>query len=283
MPVGERKLATVLFADLVGSTELAGDQDPERVRALLDRFYDSMAAEIGRAGGTVEKFAGDAVMAAFGAPAAHEDDAERALHVALAMQRRLGELFGDRLALRIGVNTGAAPRVRRPSCPASAWRVGCASVVDSDGELSEGADGEVGEPLRDVLEAVRPRYRDADDAGGSRIGELREGGRDGRRLKNTVSTVRKSHSMMVAACRRRNSFQLKSSRRGAGSIASRWAELVSAQTARLRRPRSGWHKSTEAWALAAVSSRRRATAPDLVLQSTQRAEGVVVVVRVVRL
>jgi class 3 adenylate cyclase len=106
MPAEERKVATVLFADLVGSTELAGDQDPERVRALLDRFYDSMAAEIERAEGTVEKFVGDAVMAAFGAPAAHEDDAERALHVALAMQRRLGELFGDRLALRIGVNTG---------------------------------------------------------------------------------------------------------------------------------------------------------------------------------
>jgi class 3 adenylate cyclase len=106
MPAEERKLATVLFADLVGSTELAGDEDPERVRALLDRFYDSMAAEIEQAGGTVEKFVGDAVMAAFGTPAAHEDDAERALHVALAMQRRLGELFGERLALRIGVNTG---------------------------------------------------------------------------------------------------------------------------------------------------------------------------------
>jgi class 3 adenylate cyclase len=67
MPAEERKLATVLFADLVGSTELAGDQDPERVRAMLDRFYDAMAAEIERAGGTVEKFVGDAVMAAFGA------------------------------------------------------------------------------------------------------------------------------------------------------------------------------------------------------------------------
>jgi class 3 adenylate cyclase len=102
----ERKLATVLFADLAGSTEFAGGQDPERVRAVLDRFYDAMAAEVGRAGGTVEKFAGDAVMAAFGAPVAHEDDAERALHVALGMQRRMSELFGGRLALRIGVNTG---------------------------------------------------------------------------------------------------------------------------------------------------------------------------------
>jgi class 3 adenylate cyclase len=102
----ERKLATVLFADLVGSTEFASDEDPERVRAVLDRFYDVMAAEVQRAGGTVEKFAGDAVMAAFGAPVVHEDDAERALHVALGMQRRLAELFGGRLALRIGVNTG---------------------------------------------------------------------------------------------------------------------------------------------------------------------------------
>src|SRR5947208_16040435 len=102
----ERKLATVLFADLVGSTELAGSQDPERTRALLERFYDAMAAEVAAAGGTVEKFIGDAVMAAFGAPVALEDHAERALHAALSMHRRLGELFGDRLALRIGVNTG---------------------------------------------------------------------------------------------------------------------------------------------------------------------------------
>ena len=102
----ERKLATVLFADLVGSTALAGAQDPERTRIVLDRFYDAMAAEIDAAGGTVEKFVGDAVMAAFGAPAALEDHAERALHAALAMHRRLGELFGDQLALRIGVNTG---------------------------------------------------------------------------------------------------------------------------------------------------------------------------------
>jgi class 3 adenylate cyclase len=62
-PPEERKLATLLFADLVGSTALAGSQDPERTRALLDRFYGAMAEEIERAGGTIEKFAGDAVMA----------------------------------------------------------------------------------------------------------------------------------------------------------------------------------------------------------------------------
>jgi class 3 adenylate cyclase/tetratricopeptide (TPR) repeat protein len=102
----ERKLATVLFADLVSSTELVASQDPERTRAMLDRFYDAMADEISRAGGTVEKFAGDAVMAAFGVPAAQEDHIERALHAALAMRRRLEELFGGVLLLRIGVNTG---------------------------------------------------------------------------------------------------------------------------------------------------------------------------------
>src|SRR5437899_4643322 len=104
-PASERKLATALFADLVDSTGL-GEQDPEHVRAVLDRFYDAMTEEVERAGGTIEKFAGDAVMAAFGAPAAQEDHAERALHAALAMQHRLGKLFGDRTALRIGVNTG---------------------------------------------------------------------------------------------------------------------------------------------------------------------------------
>ena len=105
-PAEERKLATVLFADLVGSTELADEQDPERTRAVLDRFYDAMAAEIEGAGGTVEKFAGDAVMAAFGAPAAQEDHPERALHTALSMRHRLDTLFDGRLGLRIGVNTG---------------------------------------------------------------------------------------------------------------------------------------------------------------------------------
>ncbi|HEX5936743.1 MAG TPA: AAA family ATPase [Actinomycetota bacterium] len=110
----ERKVATIVFADLVGSTRLAGDLDPERTRALLERFYDAMAAEIEAAGGTLEKFAGDAVMAVFGAPASLEDHAERALHAAIAMRKRLEELFGDRLELRTGVNTGevvvGAPR-----------------------------------------------------------------------------------------------------------------------------------------------------------------------------
>ena len=102
----ERKVATVLFADLAGSTALADREDPERVRARLERFYAAMQEEIELAGGTIEKFAGDAVMAVFGAPTAQEDHAERALHAALAMLRRLHELFGVELSLRIGVNSG---------------------------------------------------------------------------------------------------------------------------------------------------------------------------------
>jgi DNA-binding SARP family transcriptional activator len=105
-PAPERKLATVLFVDLVGSTEL-GEQDPERFRALLERYHDAAAAEIQAAGGTVEKFAGDAVLATFGAPAGQEDHAERALHAALAVRSRCDELFDGTIALHIGVNTGS--------------------------------------------------------------------------------------------------------------------------------------------------------------------------------
>jgi class 3 adenylate cyclase/tetratricopeptide (TPR) repeat protein len=102
----ERKLATLLFADLVGSTALGDKLDPEHARDLLEQFYDAMEAEIALGGGTVEKFIGDAVVAVFGAPAAQEDHAERALQTALWMLERLRNLFGDRLALRIGVNSG---------------------------------------------------------------------------------------------------------------------------------------------------------------------------------
>ena len=109
----ERKVVTVLFADLAGSTALAERLDPERLRALNQAYFEAMRAEIEAEGGTVEKYIGDAVMAAFGVPVAHEDDPARALRAALRMQRRVIELneqfrqlHGVELAIRIGVNTG---------------------------------------------------------------------------------------------------------------------------------------------------------------------------------
>jgi class 3 adenylate cyclase/tetratricopeptide (TPR) repeat protein len=99
----ERKLATVLFADLVASTELVAGQDPEITRRRVTSFFDGVARCIEQHGGTVEKFAGDAVMAAFGIPRAHEDDAERAARAALAI---LEHVSGLELEARIGIESG---------------------------------------------------------------------------------------------------------------------------------------------------------------------------------
>src|SRR5438105_284731 len=99
----ERKLATVLFVDLVSSTELLADVDPEVVRRKVSRFFDQVSHCIVTHGGTVEKFAGDAVMAAFGVPLAHEDDAERAVRAALATLERVLELG---LQARVGIESG---------------------------------------------------------------------------------------------------------------------------------------------------------------------------------
>ena len=99
----ERKVATVLFADLVDSTGLVSSVDPEVVRGRVNRYFDVVAERIRAHGGTVEKFAGDAVMAAFGVPLAHEDDAERAVRAALEIIPSVEEL---QLSVRIGIESG---------------------------------------------------------------------------------------------------------------------------------------------------------------------------------
>ena len=99
-PEADRRTVTVLFADLSGFTALAERLDPEDVRAFQSDLFQEMAAAIMQSEGFVQKFVGDAVMAIFGAPVAHEDDPERALRAALAMQERMAGLNGrwqDRL------------------------------------------------------------------------------------------------------------------------------------------------------------------------------------------
>ncbi len=101
----ERRLVTVLFADLVGFTGRAEQADPEAVREIQRAYFAAVTQQVERFGGSLEKYIGDAAMATFGAPQAHDDDAERALRSALEIRRAVGELEGG-LEVRIGVNTG---------------------------------------------------------------------------------------------------------------------------------------------------------------------------------
>jgi class 3 adenylate cyclase/tetratricopeptide (TPR) repeat protein len=173
----ERKLATILFADLVGSTELGASLDPELARDLLDRFYDAMEAEIALGGGTVEKFIGDAVVAVFGAPAAQEDHAERALQVALWMQGRLRELFPGRLSLRVGVNSGEVVigRPREGSSFATGDAVNVAARLEQAAEPGQVLVGErTASLVGDAFDLGEPRTVEAKGKdGGVACRELR--------------------------------------------------------------------------------------------------------------
>lgn len=113
MVEGERKQVTVVFADLSGFTALSERLDPEEVRSLQNDLFPEMAAAVYHYEGYVDKFIGDAIMAVFGAPIAHEDDPERALRAALDMRARIAQLnrtwqprFGRALSLHVGINTG---------------------------------------------------------------------------------------------------------------------------------------------------------------------------------
>lgn len=108
-PADERRLVTIVFADLTGFTGLAERLDPEEVQDLLNRCFDCLVPCVERYGGAIDKFIGDALMALFGAPVAHERDPERAIRAALDMRSSLAELnreHGLRLAVHIGINTG---------------------------------------------------------------------------------------------------------------------------------------------------------------------------------
>src|SRR5262249_445448 len=111
-PTSERRLVSVLFADLVGFTALSEHRDAEEVRELLSRYFDAARQVIERFGGTVEKFIGDAVMAVWGTPVAQEDDAERAVRAALdlveAVEALGAEVGQPSLLARAAVMTGEA-------------------------------------------------------------------------------------------------------------------------------------------------------------------------------
>jgi class 3 adenylate cyclase/tetratricopeptide (TPR) repeat protein len=132
----ERKVVTVLFADLVGFTARAEQMDPEDVRAVLEPYHAHLRGELERYGGTVEKFIGDAVMALFGAPIAHEDDPERAVRAALAIRDWVVEQ--EELQLRIAITTGEA-LVALGARPAEGEGMASGDVVNTAARLQAAA------------------------------------------------------------------------------------------------------------------------------------------------
>src|SRR5919198_2184583 len=154
-PLGEeRKTVTVVFVDLVGFTAQAERLDPEDVRGLLAPYHAHVREQLQRRGGTVEKFIGDAVMAVFGAPAAHEDDPERAVRAALAI-RDWSTDQAD-LQVRIAVNTGEA-LVRVGARPAEGEAMVAGDVVNTAARMQAAA------PVNGVL-VGETTYRATRDA-----------------------------------------------------------------------------------------------------------------------
>ena len=131
----ERKVLTVLFCDLVGFTARAEQLDPEEVRAVLRPYHDRVRAELERHGGNVEKFIGDAVMALFGAPVAHEDDPERALRAAFAIR---DFAVDEGLELRLGMTTGEA-LVALAASPSEGEGMASGDVVNTAARLQSAA------------------------------------------------------------------------------------------------------------------------------------------------
>jgi len=138
----ERKIVSVLFTDLVGFTGRAEGLDPEDVRATLSPYYARLREQIEQRGGTVEKFIGDAVMAVFGAPVAHEDDAERAVRTALAIREAIRELNERHpeleLQIRTAVNTGEAV-VALGARPSEGEGIASGDVVNTAARLQTAA------------------------------------------------------------------------------------------------------------------------------------------------
>jgi class 3 adenylate cyclase/tetratricopeptide (TPR) repeat protein len=165
-PLGtqERKMVTVLFADLVDSTGLAQHIDPERAREVLGQFFDAASEELQALRGKPEKFIGDAVMAVFGLPAVHEDDALRAVRAGLAIRdrtRRLGSSLGlaQPLEVRVGIESGEAATGLGPAGQllVTGAVVNMAARLQTSGEPGEVLAGETTHALTDAAVAFGDR------------------------------------------------------------------------------------------------------------------------------
>ncbi|HEV2010015.1 MAG TPA: adenylate/guanylate cyclase domain-containing protein [Candidatus Limnocylindria bacterium] len=139
MATEQRKLVSVVFADVVGSTAFGSENDPEAVRSVMGSYFERMKGIAETYGGTVEKFIGDAVMVVFGVPLLHDDDAERAVRAALAMRDAMSDLnaeLGVSLAARVGVNSGEAVA----GSPADRQFLVTGDAVNIAARLQQGAD-----------------------------------------------------------------------------------------------------------------------------------------------
>jgi class 3 adenylate cyclase/tetratricopeptide (TPR) repeat protein len=159
-PHEERKVVTVLFCDLVGFTQRAEQMDPEDVSALLSPYHERVRSQLERHGGTVEKFIGDAVMALFGAPRAHEDDPERAVRAALAIRDWAQE--EDEVQVRVAVTTGEA-LIHLDARPEAGEGMASGDVVNTAARLQAAA------PVNGILvdETTYRATRDAIDFDGT--------------------------------------------------------------------------------------------------------------------
>jgi class 3 adenylate cyclase/tetratricopeptide (TPR) repeat protein len=209
-PREERRLVTALFADIVGSTASAEQLDPEDVRARLAPYYARVRAELERFGGTVEKFIGDAVVALFGAPAAHEDDPERAVRAALAVCDAIADLNeGDAwldLRIRIGVHTGEA-LVVLGARPSEGEGMAAGDVMNTAARLQSAApvDGVIVSAPTYEATAYAIEYREADpvQAKGKseplRAWEALRARARARRAPSGVPLVGREHELRVLA------------------------------------------------------------------------------------
>jgi class 3 adenylate cyclase len=211
----ERKVVTVLFADLVGFTARAEQLDPEDVQAVLAPYHARLRSELERWGGKVEKFIGDAVMALFGAPVARENDPERAVRAALAIRDWIAE--EGKLRVRIAVNTGEA-LVNLDARPEAGEGMAAGDVVNTAARLQTAAPTNgilVGETTyRATAQAID--YRDAVPLDIARSGRRARSARERRSSRRPRSSVPLSRApRRCLRLRRRQRARDPSARAGA--------------------------------------------------------------------